>query len=231
MKDLQSSKLSVLVRAAKAYAQEDLSDYENNARVLYPDGYYPFVVSKDYPLPLHLFSPRLTALLIKDEDQMHTVDMWNLITARENIIRMITATEIKRTAAEALGKQFETIYQADTQEIQMKRKQMIGYMIKVVMECFGYMVYSSRMQVTTLREGADPEKRKTNFFKTATRYTMMKKFDVTILANKNEDMKIKAVFKSITGIILNEKTEYQKLYNLKGLSEWHSLQEGNRYAK
>ncbi len=219
---LSLSRLSVLERAAKAYSEGDLREIEISAQRLYPDGNYPFVVSPEFPFPLHLFSPRLTAMLTKDEDQLEAMAMWSRITARENIIRMITATELERTAAESLGKQFEVIYKKDTDDVKMKRKQMIGYMIKVVMECFGYLVYSSRMLVNTRRGDENDAKRKSNYFTTATRYALMSKRDRNALLNL-VDEKHKTSFLSITDSLLERNTKYQSKFNIDGMTNWESL--------
>ncbi|PKN79256.1 MAG: hypothetical protein CVU48_05905 [Candidatus Cloacimonetes bacterium HGW-Cloacimonetes-1] len=221
MVDLNLTKLSVLLRAAEAYASNDVSGICENALMLYPDSRYPFVLSADYSLPLHLFSPRLAAMLTRNEDELDAVGMWNLISARENIIRMVSATELKRTAAESLGKQLEDRYPDD--KFYVKRKQMIGYMVKVVMECFGYLVHSSRTQVDTFREGADPEKRKSNYFKTATRYTAMRIEDRDALLIQIPDEKIRAAFVSITDLIHKGETAFQALYQIDELSYWDSL--------
>lgn len=219
---LSLSRLSVLERAARAYSEGDLREIEINAQRLYPDGNYPFVVSPEFPFPLHLFSPRLTAMLTKDEDHLEAMAMWSRITARENNIRMFTATELERTAAESLGKQFEVIYKKDTDDVKMKRKQMIGYMIKVVMECFGYLVYSSRMLVNTRRGDDHDDKRKSNYFTTATRYALMSKKDRNALLNL-VDAENKAAFLSITDSILKRQTEYQLRYQIDELTDWDSL--------
>ena len=223
MVDLSLTKLSVLLRVAEAYASDNISGISETATRLYPSGRYPFVLSTEYPLPLHLFSPRLNSMLTKDDDTLEAVGMWNLITARENIIRMISATELERTAAESLGKQFEVRYPREATEQVMKRKQMIGYMIKVVMECFGYTVYSSRMQVSTLRVDADPEKRKSNYFTTASRYAPFNTKDVKVLGEQITDEKTRTVFKSITNLIIKRQTDYHKLYNIGGLNYWDTL--------
>ncbi len=53
---------------------------------LYPDGRYPFVISPEFTLLLHLFSPRLTAMLTKDEDHLDAMAIWRQITERENLL-------------------------------------------------------------------------------------------------------------------------------------------------
>jgi hypothetical protein len=223
MIDLKLSKLSVLLRVAEAYAMGNTSGVESVTRELHPSGKYPLVISAEYPLPLHLFSPRLSAMLTKNEEHLDANAIWDTITARENIIRMISASELERTAAESLGKQFEERYPLDKDEFFVKRKQMMGYMIKVVMESFGLLVFNSRMMVSTVREGADPRKRKSNYFSTATRYAPMTSKDRNAFIKLIEDENTRAVFKSITDLILDGKTEYQRLYNVSGLSMWNSL--------
>ena len=217
-------KLSVLERAAKAYATRDESTTQELAEQIYPEGKYPMVVSESYPLPLHLFSPRLAAMLRRDEDHLDARKIWDLISCRENIIRMITATEIERTAAESLGKQLELLYPKEKDgDLNTKRKQMIGYMIKVLMELFGYKVYRQRMQITTLREGADPEKRKSNYFYTASRYVIMDTRDRDLWLKEIEDPEVKAVFKKLVDLIIKGKTEYQKLYAIEALTGWDNI--------
>jgi len=223
MIELNLTKLSVLVRVAEAYAKNNIDTISENAKRLYPSGKYPFALSKEFPLPLHLFSPRLSAMLTKSEDNLDAFEMWNMITARENLIRMMSATEIERTAAESLGKQFEIKYKNDTNDQRMKRKQMIGYMIKVAMECFGYLVYSKRMQVNTLREGADPEKRRSNFFTTASRYALINEEDIKYLLLQIEDDETRTIFDSIIHLIISGNTEYQNLYQINKLSCWDVL--------
>ncbi len=218
------TKLSVLERAAKAYASGNESAAQELAEQIYPDGKYPMVVSDRYPLPLHLFSPRLAAMLRRDEDHLDARKIWDFISCRENIIRMITATEIERTAAESLGKQLELLYPKEEDgDLNTKRKQMIGYMIKVLMELFGYKVYRQRMQITTLREGADPEKRKSNYFYTASRYVKMDDKDRDLWLKEIDDPEVKAVFKKLLDLIIEGKTKYQKLYDIEGLAYWDAI--------
>lgn len=224
LKDIGLAKLSVLVRAAEAYAAMDLSAVEARAIRLYPGNRCQFMISKDYPLPLHLFSPRLSLMLDDDSVYPDAIKIWKIITARENIIRMISATELGRTAAESLGAQFELLYPPESdKELSMKRKQMMGYMIKIVMEAFGYLVYRSRMQVDTYRAGDDREKRRANYFKSATRYAPLSFEDRDLLLDQMTDPKAKAIFKSITDLIISGKTEYQRLYRVNALSNWDTL--------
>jgi len=224
MIDLKLNKLSILHRAAEAYATDNITYFSEVATKLYPTGRFPFVPAQEYPLPLHLFSPRLLVMLTKEEDHLDAFDMWNRITTKENLIRMITASELERTAAESLGKQFELIYKTDTRDLLTKRKQMIGYMIKVAMECFGYMVFSSRMQVSTVRgDVADNSKRKSNYFTTASRYAPINKADLRVLSKQIENPNVRSTFDAITKLIINGETEYQRAYKLQALTSWELL--------
>lgn len=223
MIDYKISKLSVLARAAKAYAEGKLQEVKKTAELLYPDGVYPFAIYSAYPLPLHLFSPRLAAMLLKDEDHLKAVEMWDILTTPGNIIRMITSTELKRTAAESLGNLLESRYKLDTEDQKIKRKQMVGYMIKVLMECYGYLVFGGRMQICTFREGADKNKRRTNYFTTATRYSVMTKTDRDKFL-KDIPESHKDAFIGITNHILSVQKAYQKQYDIDVLIKWGSVQ-------
>ena len=220
--DQKIDKLSVIGRAAEAYAIGDLSEVKQRAERLYLGKRFPFVISREYPYPLHLFSPRLSAMLEGVASYPDAQEIWELITARENIIKMISVTEIKRTAAEILGPLFQNKY-SDNKDRVMPRKQMIGYMIKIVMECFGYTTSRGRMQIDTNRPGAESSYRRTNYFKSATRYTKMTISDRDAFLDqiKNED--VKRHFTAITDLIIAGQTEYQKVYNIDGLTNWESL--------
>ena len=220
--DQKLDKLSVIGRAAEAYAIGDLSEVKQRAERLYLGKRFPFVISREYPYPLHLFSPRLSAMLEGVASYPDAQEIWELITARENIIKMISVTEIKRTAAEILGPLFQNKY-SDNKDRVMPRKQMIGYMIKIVMECFGFTTSRGRMQIDTNRPGAESSYRRTNYFKSATRYTKMTISDRDAFLDqiKNED--VKRHFTAITDLIIAGQTEYQKVYNIDGLTNWESL--------
>ena len=220
--DQKIDKLSVIGRAAEAYAIGDLSEVKQRAERLYLGKRFPFVISREYPYPLHLFSPRLSAMLEGVASYPDAQEIWELITARENIIKMISVTEIKRTAAEILGPLFQNKY-SDNKDRVMPRKQMIGYMIKIVMECFGFTTSRGRMQIDTNRPGAESSYRRTNYFKSATRYTKMTISDRDAFLDqiKNED--VKRHFTAITDLIIAGQTEYQKVYNIDGLTNWESL--------
>lgn len=222
MKDFKLSKLSALGRAAEAYASAELSEVKKRAEQLYLGKRYPFVISADYPYPLHLFSPRLSAMLADDSNYPDAQDTWEFISSRESIIKMIAATEIRRTAAEIMGPLFAEKYPPDGDENIMMRKQMIGYMIKVVMECFGYITCPGRMQIDTTRRPNDPVRR-SNYFKSATRFTKMERTQRDALLAQIREPEVKWHFVSITDLILDGKTQYQQIYNIDGISKWESL--------
>lgn len=222
MKDFKLSKLSVLGRAAEAYASAELSEVKKRAEQLYLGKRYPFVISADYPYPLHLFSPRLSAMLADDSNYPDAQDTWEFISSRESIIKMISATEIRRAAAEILGPYFQKGYPPEDDGNLMMRKQMIGYMIKVVMECFGYITCPGRMQIDTTRRPNDPVRR-SNYFKSATRFTKMERTQRDALLAQIREPEVKRHFVSITDLILDGKTQYQQIYNIDGISKWESL--------
>ena len=221
--DIKLDKLSVIGRAAEAYARGDLSDIKQRADRLYLGKRYPFVITADYPYPLHLFSPRLSTMLGGDACYPDAQKTWELITARENIIRMITVTDLNRTAAESLGPRFEEDYPLDQDKYSQARKQMVGYMIKVVMESFGYITSGSRMQIDTNRGVDKSDNRRTNYFKSATRYTRMTTVERNVLLEQIGNGEVKRHFQAITDLIIAGQTEYQKVYNIDGLTNWESL--------
>lgn len=223
MYDIKLDKLSVIGRAAEAYAKGDLSEVKQRAERLYLGKRYPFTVSADYPYPLHLFSPRLSTMLGGEASYPNAHKAWELITARENIIRMISITELNRTAAESLGSQFELEFPPAHDQNIKARKQMIGYMIKIVMESFGYIVSPGRMQIDTNRGLEKSSKRRTNYFKSATRYAKMTIDERDVLLAQIENAEVKRHFQAITDLIIAGQTEYQKAYNIYGLTNWDSL--------
>lgn len=222
MNDLKLDRLSLIGRAAEAHARGELSEVKQRAERLYLGKRYPFVVNVDYPYPLHLYSPRLSAMLEGVTDYPDARKVWELITARENIIKMVSVTEIKRTAAEILGPLFEEKYYLDDSKKTKLRKQMTGYMIKLVMECFGYITSRGRMQIDTTR-GPDDTARRANYFKSATRYTKMTDTEQNVMLDQIVNAEVKRHFLAITDLIKTGQTEYQKAYNIDGLTNWDSL--------
>jgi len=222
MEDIWLEKLSLIGRAAEAYAAGDLSAVKLRAERLYLGKRYPFVVSAEYPYPLHLFSPRLFAMLVDAASYPEAQEAWEIITARENIIKMIAATEIRRTAAEILGPMFEEKYPPAQDDNIMPRKQMIGYMIKIAMECFGYSSAPGRMQIDTTRKLENPNRR-TNYFKSATRYTKITPTGRDMLLDQIGNADLKKHFRAITDLIIAGQTEYQKVYKTAALTSWEAL--------
>jgi len=162
-------------------------------------------------------------MLLGDADYPDAQEVWQVITARESIIKMISITNINRTAAEILGPQFQDIYPHESNDVKKRRKQMIGYMIKIVMESFGYIVSRGRMQIDTNRPGAESSNRRTNYFKSATRYTKMTISDRDALLDQIKNDDVKWHFKAITDLIIEGRTEYQKTYRINELTNWDSL--------
>ena len=222
MNILRLNKLSVLVRASEAFASGELAEVKERAERLYLGKRYPFVISADYPYPLHLFSPRLSAMLVGGSNYPDAEEIWKIISSRESIIKMISATEIKRTAAEILGPMFEKDFPPEADKNIMKRKQMIGYMIKVVLESFGYITSPGRMQIDTTR-GANDVGRRSNYFKSATRFEKMSTEQRDALLAEIKDTEVKKQFLTITELILSGQTEYQKVYDIERLTKWDSL--------
>jgi len=77
MNILRLNKLSVLVRASEAFASGELAEVKERAERLYLGKRYPFVISADYPYPLHLFSPRLSAMLVGGSNYPDAEDLEN----------------------------------------------------------------------------------------------------------------------------------------------------------
>ena len=221
--DIKLDKLSVISRAAEAYARGDLYEVKQRADRLYLGKRYPFVISADYPYPLHLFSPRLSTMIGGEACYPDAQKAWELITARENVIRMISVTELNRTAAEILGSQFEIEFNHCHADDLQSLKQMAGYMIKIVMESFGYITSGSRMQIDTNRGVEKSDKRRTNYFKSATRYSKMTTVERNVLLEQIGNADVKKHFLAITDLIIAGQTEYQKVYNIDGLTNWDLL--------
>lgn len=223
MNEFNLSMLSVIGRAAEAYATGELSEVKQRAERLYLGKRYPFVLSSEYPYPLHLFSPRLTTMLEGDAKYPDAREAWQVITARENIIIMISVTGINRTPAEILGPQFQEMYPQESKEQKNARKQMIGYMIKIVMETFGYIATRGRMQIDTNRGLTESSNRRTNYFKSATRYGKMTFSERDALLDQIKREDVREHFMTITDLILKDKSVYQKVYRISALTNWDSL--------
>ncbi len=76
-------------------------------------------------------------------------NLWTFLNREDNIIRMETANDLGRTAAEALSKQLLAEFGDD---IKVNRvKQMIGHMIRQIMENRGYQIWSQNVKVDDKR--------------------------------------------------------------------------------
>ena len=228
---MKLNELSVIYNAAKVHNKMKMSEncfeydaYKYLSDSVYPykrTPYIPFIIDDSFALPLHLFSTRLSNLLMSDlNEERH---LWEFITARENVIRMITATEMDKSAAEGLSYRFEAYYDAkpyDWKEL-ITFKQVIGYMIKICLELFGYVVAQRRVQVRTLSH-TNP-KGKDRYFATASRYRRLEEDDLKELLNEIKDPGEADSFRFICKRIISEQTLYQKLYSLDNLTRYNEL--------
>ncbi|WP_417480940.1 hypothetical protein [Maricaulis sp.] len=85
-------------------------------------------------------------------------DIWAFLNQPDNIIRMETATYLVRTAAEPLSPFLLSRFGDDIRAPRLK--QMIGHMIRQIMESRGYHVDRNNVRITTTD----------NMFTSATRY-------------------------------------------------------------
>jgi len=219
------SQLSVLFRAAEFYANAGGGNQiEELSSELYSKGVVPFSVSEKYPLPLHLFSPRIMNFLANDNGELDARKIWDVISSRESIIKMITATELDRPAAECLSSIFSILYPTKKvpEEKDTKRKQMIGYMIKVVMEMFGYEVYQKRMQISASNRYKN-ETRSKNYFATASRYKKIGQPEITRYIAEIADPKCQSIFEELITLLTGSNTDYQKRYALDQQTNWEAL--------
>jgi hypothetical protein len=89
-------------------------------------------------------------------------EIWAFLIKLENMVRMETATYLSRPAAEALSPQ---LFAEFGEEIKLDRmKQMVGHMIRQIMESRGYQVDRGNVRIS------NPD----NIFSSATRYTFPK---------------------------------------------------------
>jgi hypothetical protein len=76
-------------------------------------------------------------------------DLWEFLNRDDNIVRMETATDLGRTAAEAISK---NLLEKFGDDVKVNRvKQMIGHMIRQVMENRGYQIGSQNVKVDDKR--------------------------------------------------------------------------------
>ena len=75
------------------------------------------------------------------------ISIWSLLNKKDNIIRLETATELKRPAAEAVSTE---LLNAFGKEVKADRvKQMIGHMIRQIMEARNYHLDNQGVKVKT----------------------------------------------------------------------------------
>ena len=90
------------------------------------------------------------------------VRLWKFLTSPDTLLRMDTATYLRRPACEAIQdeliNEFEEFTERDNSKL-IRYKQMCGHMVRQIMEQRGYVLDSQRI---SLRVG--------NLFRTATRY-------------------------------------------------------------
>ena len=222
IKDKEIS-LSVINRAAELYAklakgnQAEESDFISNlAKSIYPKGELPFVINKQYPLPMHLLSPRLRVVL--EENVLDAHRLWDFLSSKENIIRMITATEIGKPAAEAMSYRLEASYKNKPKDITqlVQFKQIIGYMIKIIMEMFGYAVEQKRVKNSS-HFNPDTQK-ELKYFTTASRYQKLSEADTQKLIKKITDKEELRIFEHLMHLIRSGETQYHKQYALDELT-------------
>ena len=86
--------------------------------------------------------------------------VWRFLNQADNIIRMETASYLGRPAAEPLSPGLVVRFGAVIGEDRMK--QMVGHMIRQILESRGYKLYRSNVRIT----------RGDNIFSSATRYQL-----------------------------------------------------------
>ena len=72
-------------------------------------------------------------------------NLWEFLNREDNIVRMETATELGRTAAEAVSKGLLETFGVDVEVDRVK--QMIGHMVRQIMERRGYQLGSQNVRV------------------------------------------------------------------------------------
>lgn len=87
-------------------------------------------------------------------------DIWSFLNKAENLVRMETATYLSRPAAEPLSPFLLSKFGPQVGKDRVK--QMIGHMIRQILEARGYHLDRSNVRITT--EG--------NMFTSATRYKL-----------------------------------------------------------
>ncbi|PKN79840.1 MAG: hypothetical protein CVU48_04130 [Candidatus Cloacimonetes bacterium HGW-Cloacimonetes-1] len=220
--------LSIIYRATKLFASMDNEQTSKEMAILkelndklYGGIRIPFVFDDQFPISLHLLSPRLRNLL--DSNEYDSQRLWSFLSSRENIIRMITATEMEKPAAEAMSYRLVAFYPARPKDIEgfIQFKQIIGYMIKIIMELHGYIVEQKRVKISS---HLNPDTQKAlKYFTTASRYRKLTNRDLDDFVNDISDPAEKEMFKHIMMRIRTGQTQYQKLYALDKLTSVYEL--------
>jgi len=215
--------LSIIYRATKTFVDYDCEQTSveiglltDICDMLYGKERIPFVFDDQHPIPLHILSPRLRNLL--DRNEYESRRLWSFLSSRENIIRMITATEMEKPAAEAISYRLVAFYhdkpEAGNDYIQFK--QIIGYMIKIIMELHGYIVEQKRVKISSHPNPDTMEELK--YFTTASRYRKLTDIDMTDFLSEIVETTEKEMFKHIMMMIRTGQTQYQKRYALDKLT-------------
>lgn len=179
---------------------------------LYAKNMMPLILNDELTIPLHLLSPRIFAVL--DADEMQARKLWNFLCAKENVIRMITATELGKPAAEAMSYPLVAMfgYRPPSTDQFVLFKQITGYMIKVIMELFGYVVDQKKVKVGSHKHLETQET--IRFFTTASRYRKFRDSDLKDCLFELKNQKQKETFKKIFNAIRNGETNYQIQYSI-----------------
>src|SRR5262245_30342007 len=74
-------------------------------------------------------------------------DLWKFINQSETLVRMETATELGRPAVEGIEEQLLGHFGADI--LEDRTKQMVGHMVRQVMERRGYVIAAQNVKVTS----------------------------------------------------------------------------------
>jgi len=220
MRTLES--ISIIYRAAQVRASletgsanKNIDAITNLSEFLYGNEPVPFRLNEDMLLPMHLMSPRLRSML--ESDILKSRKLWAFLSARENVIRMITATEMGKTAAEAMSYRIEAFYDGKPDNKSLVQfKQTIGYMIKIIMELFGYVVKQKRVKIASHKRPDNGKDLK--YFTTASRYLKINQAFINELLLLIEDPREKKHFEYICGLITADQALYQKQYALDALT-------------
>jgi len=220
---MKQDALSIIYRATKLFLA--LNNEQTSVEMglmndlcarLYGKDRIPFVFDDQHPIPLHLLSPRLRNLLESDTHDSNR--LWAFLCSRENTIRMITASEMEKPAAEAMSYRLVAFYpelpKAGDDYIQFI--QVIGYMIKIVMELQGYIVEQKRVKISSHPNQDTQESLK--YFTTASRYRKLTDSDVKDFLSDIIDPTEQQMFKLVMNRIRSGQTQYQKQYALDKLT-------------